>query len=207
MPSRHAAASLALLVVASPSDAAAHGAIPGIEGFYTGLLHPLSTASQILAILGLGVLVGQGGRQTTKVSLVAFGVSCLFGILLGQIRFVIGWADVALLAVAIVAAALAALRPKVSRAVPVLIGVIGGILIGLVSTPDPGPLGATLVTLSGSLLGASLGVFYVGGGVLWLTEEVRKSWLLIGLRIASAWVATIAILLLALEFAEVQARG
>ena len=196
------AAWLALIVAVSPSSAAAHGAIPGIEGFYKGLLHPLGTASQILAILGLGVLVGQGGKQTVQFGVAAFAAACLVGIVLRQIGLAHPATDLALLAVAIGAAGLAALYPMVPRAVPMMLAALGGTMIGLASTPVSGPTGAAIVVLPGSLLGACLGMFYIGGGVYWLNEEPRKPWRAIGIRIGAAWIATIATLLLALAFSE-----
>ena len=131
-----------------------------------------------------------------------FAIACLAGIGLGQIGVGYSGADAALLVSAAGAAGLAALWPLAPWAVSAIIGAIAGTLIGLDSTPDPGTIKATIVTLLGSLIGTVVGMLYVVGGVHWLTEKTRKTWLLIGVRIAAAWVATITVLLLALEFAE-----
>jgi hypothetical protein len=45
----------------SPDIAFAHGRpVPGLEGVYLGMAHPLSTPPQLLALLALGLLLGQG---------------------------------------------------------------------------------------------------------------------------------------------------
>ena len=71
--------------------------------------------------------------------------------------------------------------------------------MGIVSTPDPGPLGAMIITIAGTYVGANLALFYATGGIGWLRDRFNKPWALIGLRIIAAWIATISCLMLALN--------
>jgi hypothetical protein len=80
---------------------------------------------------------------------------------------------------------------------------IAGILLGLVSTPDPGPTRALLITLSGSFLGIVLIALYIGGGVAWIREKYPQHWVHVGIRVVAAWIGAVSILMAALSFAEI----
>lgn len=77
----------------------------------------------------------------------------------------------------------------------------GGLFIGLVSTPDPGPRAATLITVAGSFVSANLTLFHVSGAVGLLRERFTQHWVAVGLRVAAAWIAAVAVLMGALAFA------
>jgi len=47
------------VLLAVPTGAQAHGAIKGLEGFTSGLVHPLTTPAHVLVIVALGLLLGQ----------------------------------------------------------------------------------------------------------------------------------------------------
>lgn len=200
MSDRRATGTLTLIIASLPNPAAAHAPIPGWEGFYVGLLHPITSPSQVVALIALGLAFGQRWPGRFGLAWAVFAVACLIGILLGQMGLPIETADLGLLALAVATGTLAALWP----AAPVVLGVaaaaVAGILIGLASTPDPGALRATVITLAGSLLGAVLALLYAAGGFGWLHERATMAWAKIGFRIAAAWTATIAALLLALRF-------
>ncbi len=137
-------------------DALAHSPFPGIKGFYTGLLHPISTPEQVLALLALGMMLGLRWPGWFKVPFFAFASSTLLGIFLGQLGIAQGIGESVLLLVAVVAATLSALYPPGLFALFVILPSIAGALIGFLSTPDPGSLTATTVSLFGSFVGANL---------------------------------------------------
>lgn len=201
LPDRRAAAA-ALAVALLPAPAWAHSPIPGIEGFYVGLVHPLTTPAQIFALLALGVFFGQRRENVAWRAVVAFACAVLAGIALGVSGTPNGLAEPVLLVLALFVGVTAALWP----ASPVSLGVAAagasGFLIGLASIPDPGPMRATIVTLSGSFVGASVLLLYCIGGLFWLREKATWSWVPIGFRVAAAWISAIAALLLALQFAD-----
>ena len=188
-------------VCLAPAVAVAHSPIPGIEGFYVGLLHPLSDVAQLLALLALAVMLGLGFRQSAAASLAALALSLLIGIILGQFALTADWLQGGLLVVAVAAAATSALLPLLPIMAAVLFALVVGILVGIASTPDPGPLRATLTTLAGSFVGACLLVLYVAGGVDWLRQTYTQHWVQIGIRVVAAWIGAISVLMTALAFA------
>ena len=66
---RLGAAALALLLLFNADAARAHAPVPGLEGFPGGLLHPLLVPAHLLALLGLGLFIGQ---QRSRLSTALF---------------------------------------------------------------------------------------------------------------------------------------
>lgn len=180
----------------------AHSPLPGIEGFYIGLLHPVSTPSQLLALLGLGAMLGMTWPDGFTRPWIAFVSGLVLGIGGGQIFGVWDVLPVILLTMALIAAGLAALLPGQMRTLEAGVTGLAGLLIGLLSTPDPGPATDTAITLAGSFAGANLALLYVSGATGWLRERYDQPWMMIGLRIVAAWIAAIAMLMGALSIAS-----
>lgn len=197
-----AAAGLALAAGLGPGTASAHSPIAGIEGFYSGLIHPLTTPGQILALVALGMLVGAVWPRRFGTAWVCFASALVFGSATGLAAGPPVGIESALLVAAALAATLAALAPAVPSPVQPSASLGIGALLGLASAPDPGPVAATLVTLAGSIIGANLALLYVGGGIGWLSERMdglrTRGWGQAGLRVVAAWVAAVSILMAAL---------
>lgn len=200
-PRTLAAGSCIAAVCLAPAVALAHSPIPGIEGFYSGLLHPFSSVAQLLALLAFAVLLGRGFGRSAAASLPALAVSLLVGIVLGQFALTADWLQGGLLVVAVAAAAISALFRLLPIMVPVLFALVVGVLVGIASTPDPGPLRATLITLTGSFVGANLLVLYVSVGVDWVSRTYSQQWVQIGIRVVAAWIGAISVLMTAFAFA------
>ncbi len=188
-----------------PVTASAHSPIDGMEGFYVGFLHPLSTAGQVLALIAIGLFVGRVDQTSFTRAWSAFAALVVGGILLGQIVGLSGHEDTVLLGVAAVVALIAAGAPQrifaPGRLQPgALAAGVGGLLLGLASTPDAGPARATILVLSGSFVGLNVAFLYLAGGTIWLLDRYAARWALIGLRVLASWVAAIAILMCALVF-------
>jgi hydrogenase/urease accessory protein HupE len=193
---RTVAAAVAAFLIAS-GPAFAHSPIEGLEGFYTGILHPFSTAPQLLCVLALAFLLGMASRATVRVAFPAFAVAALAG-LAGGIRFGASSQELPIAIVAVLAATLAALVPGRPRAGVIAVAAVAGALIGVLSTPDPGPFRAVLFTGLGAVAGACLAVLYAGVGLVLLLERFRAEWVRIGARVLAAWVAAVSLLMLAL---------
>lgn len=202
MLDRSGAGGLALALALLPGPAAAHSPVPGIEGFYIGLSHPFSSPGQVLTLLSLGLLFGQRWPERFALAWAVFAAGCVLGAALGQAGVTPASAEDQLLAAALAAGVVAALWPSGPAQLSIALAGIAGVLIGLVSTPDDGPFRAAAITLLGSFVGANLVLLYAAGGVGWLQERVRAAWMRIGLRVAAAWIAAIAALLLALAVAS-----
>lgn len=197
-----AAASCSATLYLAPTVALAHSPVPGIEGFYTGLLHPLSDVAQLLALLSLGVMLGQGFRRNAAASLAVLALGILAGIALGQLALAPDGVRIALFVAAVVTAATSALCTVLPIIVTAMFALIIGTLLGISSTPDPGALRATVITLAGSFVGATLLVLYVAGGVDWIRQKNTGYWVQVGIRIVAAWISAIAVLMTALTFVQ-----
>jgi len=104
-----------------------------------------------------------------------------------------------LLVIALAASSLAAIAPGSVNVPGTMLAGAGGVFLGMVSTADPGPLSAMVITMTGAYIGANLALFYVSGGIGWLRDRFNKPWAVIGLRVVAAWIAAISCLMLALN--------
>lgn len=185
-----------LLALCAAPPAYAHSPVPGIEGFYIGLLDPLSAMPQVLVLLGLGLLMASFEKSQAVWQLAAFLVATLVGIVFGAGLLTF---NIPLLATATVAGAMAALAPARALAVCVALAAIGGFYVGAVSIPDPGPVRDRIITVAGSFVGANLAVLYIFGAIIYAKEKATAPWLGTALRAVAGGVAVIAALLLALQ--------
>lgn len=191
-------------VLAGPTPALAHSPVPGFEGFYIGLIHPFSTPSQALLMVSSALLVGGFASDKARWPLLAFAVLSLFGLLIGQ---QIAEIDPYLFALTAATCAFAALAP--GKITPLAIGVLAaaGFLIGQVSIPDGGPFKDRLFTMSGSIIGANLGLLYLFGLVHVARQRYTWPWVDIAFRVVAAWVGAISLVMLALGYAQVTQVG
>lgn len=196
MRGRRVFAAAAMSAAAGP--ACAHSPLPGIEGFYAGLFHPLTTPDQLLALLGLGLLLGGFGGKRLARALGVLGLGLLAGLVLGRPS---GDSAPWIYGCALIAAAGAALVPGRFLPVVLCMTLVAGGLLGWASLPDPGPPRDRLFTMSGSAVGAALATLYLAGGVDLLRERVAAPWLSVALRVVAAWVFAVAALMLALTLA------
>ena len=187
-----------LVLSVRPGPAHAHSPVPGIDGFYTGIAHPFSTPEQAFLMLSLGLLVGSFNIHKVFWHLYAFFIATLIGMYLGIQSAQI---DAVILATAFVACSWSALGPGKILPLAIVLVFIGGILIGMVSVPDPGPTRDRMVTMIGSFAGANIGLLYIGGMIQLLRERYTWGWVGIAFRIVAAWLGAISLIMLALKFA------
>ena len=153
-----------------------------------------------MALVSLGVIVGLSPQERLAASYATFAATMLLGIILGQYGVTLGWEEIALLLIATLAATLSAIRPERLYLLSIFLSGIGGFLLGLLSTPDPGPIRSTIITLAGSLVGACIALFYLLGLVSWFQQRFTQQWAQIGMRIVAAWLAAISVLMASLAF-------
>lgn len=197
---RALAASL-LLTVVWPSLAFAHSPIEGFEGFYTGFIHPLINPVQFLSLLALSLMLGLNFPAKFSAALKLFSLGILIGVGVAFLDWEPTYSELILLGLGCLIAGVAALLPAYFPTGFLLLPGLMGVMIGIVSLPDPGPLRAMLFTLSGSVIGAVFFLAYLVTVIGILREKIQAAALDIGLRIIAAWIAAISILMLALFFA------
>ena len=168
-----------------------------MSGLVGGLLHPLTVPAHVLALVALGLCIGQqpSARLAPSLAFVT-GASC--GLL--AVAFAAKPASAAdlLLAATVLSGGLVALARPLPALVTAPLAAVGGVALGLDSPPQAISLTVATVTLIGTGLGACLvlAVVAVGCGVL------DRNWQRIGVRILGSWTAASAILVLALRFAR-----
>ena len=183
----------------SAEPALAHAPVPGIKGFYIGLIHPFSTPAQALLILGVGLVTAGFPVSKVRWFVSLFFVMSVLGVFVGSATFE---PDMAMYCAAVVACTLAALAPG-KFPLPVLIcAALGGLLIGFVSVPDDGPARDRLFTMTGSIAGANIGLLYLYGISSVIQERFEQDWIGIGFRVLAAWLGAIALLMLALAYSQ-----
>jgi hypothetical protein len=196
------AVSIALLAAAGP--AAAHGPIPGIGNFYSGALHPFVAPALLIALLALGLLVGQnadGAMARARQALAAYTVALLAGL---GLQAVLGEVDTdrLLLFCGALAGGTTAAAWRLPAAVRLSLAVVVGLGTGLASAPS-GVEGRNYgVMLAGTLFGSVL-------LPVWVTALVtlpQPPWVKIVVRVLGSWLAAAALLVLSLSFATLVKR-
>lgn len=177
-----------------PDRATAHNPLPGLEGFYVGLLHPLSTPEQALALIATALVLGSFAMPSLLPSFAALILGVLAGMILGQRGID---STVWLLGLATGSAVWAALFPSRGLKAAVILTIGTGLGIGVASVPEAGPPLDRGVTMAGSFFGALLATLYLTGVQEYLRNRFHFPWLIIGFRVLAAWVAAISIILLA----------
>jgi urease accessory protein len=179
---------LALALIVSSFPATAHDAIAGGGPFVNGILHPIIEPAHLLSLLALGLWIGRQDRETLRRAIVAFAVALIAGLVAGSLATVPPSIPLGL---AFILAGLAASgwRPPAAT-VAAMIAVAARFVIGLDSgTDDWAPAG-----------GAWVGAMLIVLNVVNLAMRVTAPWLQIACRIAAAWIAAIALMLLAFSW-------
>jgi hydrogenase/urease accessory protein HupE len=169
-----------------------------MSGLLGGLLHPLSVPAHVLALLGIGLLIGQ--QRERLVLFAAFGAGLAAGLIALTLAFATTSAGNVLLAATTLSALLVVLGYPVPPLASVLLVAVAGIALGLDSPPAAISLAVAVAMLIGTGICASLAVAIVAVGTSWL----GRPWQQIGVRILGSWIAASAILVLALRFVRGQ---
>lgn len=184
---------LPLGLAAGPAQA--HAPIPGIEGFYVGLLHPFSTPAQAVLMLGVGLLIGGFDVAKARWNWGVFAGLVVVGLFAGSAALDL---DAMMFAAAFAACAAAALLPGRLMPLAIALAATSGFLIGSVSIPDEGVMRDRVITMSGSVIGANVGLLYIFGTIYVVRKRYTWPWVGIALRVAAAWTGAIALLMFAL---------
>jgi hypothetical protein len=179
----------------------AHSPMPGFEGFYVGVLHPLAVPGQLLTLVAGGLLLGRQGPPVARPAFAAFLAALVAGVAAGGLPpadAFVSWAPLA----AALPLALLLLIPH-GGVVTILAAAVAGGVVGLGLNPDPGPFGAVAITVAGSLVGAPFLLLCAFGAADVLRERLPAVWSRNVLRVAGAWLFALAALLLALELRAV----
>ena len=188
------AAPVALMLAAQ--DASAHGAVQGLGHFFGGVVHPLLELPQILALVALGLLIGQRGLAATRPASLVFASATALGLVAAGLGFTPDTGAVLLGGAGLAGLAVLTAAP-LPRALYALLAGGTGLAVGLGSAPEVVAGSARAVMLLGSGVGACVWMFNVVGVV----HEIRRPWLGVGVRVIGSWIVACTVLMTALAVA------
>jgi urease accessory protein len=166
-------------------------------GILGGLVHPVSTPAHVVALTGLGLIVGRNFLSAGAAIIVAFGLGLAAG--LGAIAWGVGEtpAGHVLLANATLCGLIAASGFTAPVLLAVAVALVSGTALGLDSPPQSILIGEAVATLIGTACGgiAALAI------IAFLAFAIGRLWHGVLLRVAGSWIAAIAIMVLALRWA------
>lgn len=177
---------LALTLIASTSLAHAHETIGGAGPFVNGLLHPAIAPAHLLSLLALGLWISRQDRDALRRSILAFATALVAGLLAGSLGTL---PAIVPLAVALILGCLVAGGWQWPATAAAMVSVATAVTIGFDSGNDDWIAG----------LGIWVGAMLIVLNIVNLAMRFEAAWLRIAIRIAGAWIAAIALMLLALS--------
>lgn len=206
---------VAAIAISTTTAADAHEALTGFAGFRGGVGLVLLPAP-LLAILGAAAVAASVARLTTEAPVPSpanrqrpdaalrtawrlFGSAFALGlaVALAGLREPL---EPALYVVALNAGGAAALGQPVARLFAAPVAGAAGAATGLLALPTHGLPNAVIPSVAGSFVAATL-LFAAAGVMARALRGTGERWRSLALRIAAAWLAAIAMLLLAVELA------
>ncbi len=188
-----ALATVAFVLLADP--AMAHPPPLGLKGFFGGLLHPAFVSGHVLALLGLGLLIGQQMPAWGMAAPAAYIVALAAGLGVIALAFAPTWAGEAVLVLALVTGGLVALARPLPEAAGCVLAVATGFAIALDSPPEVISVREANIMLIGTAFGASILLV----AVVEAASRLTRNWQRLGARIFGSWIAASAILVLAIR--------
>jgi hydrogenase/urease accessory protein HupE len=194
---RLAGLALALPVLLPIEEACAHPAFAGATGFYGGLVHPLFVPTHAIAILSLGMLIGQQAPHWRWPLLLTYAAGLGAGFAAMVSAFAPRFSAEALLAVTAVVGAQVAL----ARGVPWLTGILA-LGVGIALALDSSPGGISVREANVIIVGTFCGAVILLGVLLEVAAILRREWQKLAMRILGSWMGASAILILAWQLAR-----
>lgn len=195
MPRKHSALAAGAVLAAGP--ASAHSTLPGLEGFYAGITLPVAEPALGIATGALALAAAQAGTERIPRHTAVFLCALLAGFGAAATGVLTPPVEMALLGMALVSALTTAAGLAGTVAVPLLAAATGA-LAGITALPDPGSGDGWTVTTAGGLIGPLLMFLVISGALDALRERIGGQVAAIGLRIFAAWIAAVALMMLAL---------
>lgn len=191
---------LAFLLIGWAGQASSHGTLSGGGNFYSGVVHPFVAFGHLLALLTLGLLVGQLRDRTIGFAALAL----LVGLLVGALSQSLFQADfsMALFGFALISGFVLAASPTIPAGIFIAAAAATGWLVGA----DTDVLSSTDATLASRALAAAglmTGAQMITLNLAALSRYLRHQGWGILPRVAGSWIAAIAMLVLTLTLSGV----
>ena len=183
-----------VLFFAVPATAHAHTQVEGVGDVLNGLLHPLTTPSHLLILLGLGLLAGQRAPLNLKTPMMTFLPLAAIALLLTMTGAVKTVYPPVLIAIALIAGILVAMEARPPRLAYIALFAAAAVAIGLDSAVESGDTVAMLKRLFGTWVSLGLMVFNLA---YYVSLLAKQKWQKIGVRVVGSWLIAISFLVLA----------
>ena len=195
---RLAGLAVALPVLLPIEEACAHPAFAGATGFYGGLLHPLFVPTHAIAVLSLGLLIGQQLPHGRWPVALAYAAGLGIGFAAMILAFAPRFSAEALLAITAIVGALVAL----ARVLPWPIVCVLALAVGIALAFDSSPGGISVREANVIIVGTFCGAVILLWAILVVVASFRREWQKLGMRILGSWIAASALLALVWQLAR-----
>jgi hydrogenase/urease accessory protein HupE len=184
-----------------PAAATAHDLSDRYGPLLGALLHPLMALDHALALLAVGLIAGQQRRSDARLTLAALLVALLAGVAGGMLGAVPETAGATLGRINLVSVPLLGALVALGLALPPAVAVPIATLVGLSHGGENGlDIGAHSASFA-AVLGVGLAGTVAALPPAMLVSRLPSGWPRVAVRVAGSWIATIAILVSALEAA------
>jgi hydrogenase/urease accessory protein HupE len=187
---------LTLTLIAEP--ALAHPPPLGVPGFFGGLLHPFFVPPHVLAMAGLGLLIGIQMPRWSRAAALAYVAALAAGLGLMTLGIVPRWMGEGLLVSAVVTGGLVAL----ARPLPEILGIALAILTAVAIALDSPPQVISIREANLMLIGTGFGATMFLVALAETAARIKRPWWRLGARVLGSWIAAGATLSLALQLAR-----
>lgn len=164
-----------------------------VNGFVAGLMHPLSITAHLMALLGLGLMVGQQSRR--GVTLAAFAL----GLIAGLVALAAAVGETRAPVVVLSGAAIAGMAAASGWPVPGILGAPLALVVGVAIALDSPPRAASIPVANAALIGTALAAIATVALIAAIAAHMRQGWPRIGVRVLGSWIAASAILAVTLR--------
>jgi urease accessory protein len=178
--------------------ALAHPPPLGIGGFWGGLLHPAFVPAHVLAVLAIGLLIGQQMPGWGRIAPLAF----LAGLVAGLGVMTLGVVPVLMNEAVLTGSVAAGLAVVLARPLPEAAGCGLAAVIGFCIALDSPPDAVSVREANAMLTGTGLGATLLMAVAVQAASRLKPHRARIFARILGSWVAASAILVLAVRFAR-----
>lgn len=178
-----------------PGLSQAHSSVAGMNSFYGGLLHPLLTLPHVLALLALGIWLGQHPPLRLKSPMLAFAIGCAAALMVTVVLTIPATSQNVVMAMALGCGILVASSARLGTKLRTTVAAAAAIAVALDSGVDGSP---TALATTLSLLGTWISTTVFVANVAYYTSLCpQRQWVQIAFRIAGSWMAAASVLVLA----------
>ena len=181
-----------ILLIATPSTAAAHLVTTGLGPFYDGALHLLLSPEDLLGLVAAVALAGLQGAKAGRIAVITLAAAWFMFSFISlnlTVGFDFPWLNIFSI---IILGGLVAVNPTLPPAVVALLAGLYGALHGLLN-------GSALAAMDSGLLsivGVSVTVLIIGLLCSALIVSLKETWTRIAVRVVGSWIAAVGMLML-----------